>query len=328
VTEEPCFTAAMVVDVHALRAALESKRFHDKESSLLKMIQQAEAIQLQQQDLLATAKDIAEVFFVKVDNYKFEATPFDSIANLAEQVALRLRCRASSLVITWDGKALPKEASLNSLGITAGSQLDFKEVAPKGRKRRKAKNLQQSQQDTKIQRRVQRVSHVLVKTLTGKTIIVREIGACTTVEELKLRIEEREGIPPDQQRVVFSGKQLEDEWTLADYNVPEAAEMHLVLRLRGGMYDPISGREGFKVLSDEIVFDNGSTLTFDGSSESLECFGHTFDSKAEMLSFLEEHRIEALLKRLEEVQSRSERVEKEAQQWMAKAVSCDLGDAA
>ncbi|CAE7248467.1 unnamed protein product [Symbiodinium sp. KB8] len=315
----------MVVDVHALRAALENKRFHDKESSLLKMIQQAEAIQLQQQDLLATAKDIAEVFFVKVDNYKFEATPFDSIANLAEQVAVRLRCKAASLVITLDGNPLPKEASLSSLGITAGSQLDFKEAAPKGKKRRKAKSLQQSQQGTKIQKRMQRVSHVLVKTLTGKTIIVREIGACTTVEELKQRIEEREGIPPDQQRVVFSGKQLEDDCTLADYDIPEAAVMHLVLRLRGGMYDPISGREGFKVLSDEIVFDNGSTLTFDGSSESLECFGQSFASKAEMLSFLEEHRIEALLKRLQEVQSRSERVEKEAQEWMAKAVSA--GDA-
>ena len=48
---------------------------------------------------------------------------------------------------------------------------------------------------------------------------------------------------------------MSGRWQIITF--PEAAEMHLVLRLRGGMYDPISGREGFKVLSDEIVFDNG-----------------------------------------------------------------------
>ena len=72
-----------------------------------------------------------------------------------------------------------------------------------------------------------------VKTLTGKTIVLRNAGPHNTVDELKLQIQDREGIPPDQQRLIFAGKQLEDGRTLSDLNIPPHSMLYLVLRLRG-----------------------------------------------------------------------------------------------
>ncbi|CAF1073209.1 unnamed protein product [Adineta steineri] len=74
---------------------------------------------------------------------------------------------------------------------------------------------------------------IFIKTLTGKSLIITVMKE-DTVEDLKIKIQDREGVPPDRQRIIYGGKQLQDDLTLFDYNISKDATLHLVLRLPGG----------------------------------------------------------------------------------------------
>eukprot|EP01099_Mayorella_cantabrigiensis_P001025 TRINITY_DN1425_c0_g1_i3.p1 TRINITY_DN1425_c0_g1~~TRINITY_DN1425_c0_g1_i3.p1 ORF type:complete len:178 (-),score=48.90 TRINITY_DN1425_c0_g1_i3:101-604(-) len=90
---------------------------------------------------------------------------------------------------------------------------------------------------------------VVAKTLTGRMVKLT-IGSSDTIWELKGKIQDKEGIPPEQQRLIFGGRQLENHRTLEDYNIPNKAIIDLILRLRGGMFHESSGRLDMKTMNE------------------------------------------------------------------------------
>jgi hypothetical protein len=243
--------------------------------------------------MLKTAKQFAESFTVTVEfgsadcdmerpskrlRTSLEVTPMDTVAHVLTELSPETNLKSGSEgSLFWNGRSLPLHASMHSLGVGSNTTFEC--------------NL--------------RGFEIYVKTMTDKTVCIVLHPTCT-IDDMKVRIQSEEGIPPDQQRLIYAGQQLEDHRTLSDYDIKAGATIHMVLRLRGGMYDPTSGREGFEVLEDgDICFSDGSRPQFSNGQYTLLGCHQSFRSRNEVIAYLQDARIEFLLRDLEIEQTKS-----------------------
>lgn len=231
-------------------------------------------------------------------DYQFEACPDDTIASVLGGVAQELQLRAGWTLWLHD-RALPLGATLESLKITESSILQL--GSP--------------------EHRTCRGFEIRVRTLTGKHVPLKARGA-DTIGHIKALVQEAEGVPCDQQCLVF-GQKLDDGRTLSSYGIRAGATVNLVLRLRGGMYDETSGRSDYEVVGDGVFICGRServvrpvdgVYTLIGPNGGAE-----LTSQRDVVEFLARKHLDRLFEELASTQEESERIAREVTEWVRRA---------
>ncbi|KAF9234375.1 ubiquitin-related domain-containing protein [Melanogaster broomeanus] len=161
-----------------------------------------------------------------IQDQKFELVVFPSsmVLSLKQKIADVLKVDAEHQRLLFTGKVLQDDATLEDYGLANGNAIQlsippgFAIALPKATREKRV-------DESEVQ--------IFVKSINGRTITLM-VSPTDAVERLMDKIQEKTDIPPEEQRILYGGKQLAPGRTLSDYNISKESTLHLVLRLRGG----------------------------------------------------------------------------------------------